>query len=71
MNTQTYVSVLTSRPGVLNLFTSTSTKVVVLFASEHGHEMSTESSNYQTVYKYVKKHYAISKEHYWRLKTLG
>jgi hypothetical protein len=49
-----------SKLEVLNLFSSTSTVVVLLFASEHRHKLSTRTS---AVYKYVKEHYLISKEH--------
>jgi hypothetical protein len=41
-------------------FLSTSAIVVLLFASEHRHKISTKTS---TVYKYVKEHYSISKGH--------
>jgi molybdopterin synthase catalytic subunit len=37
------------------------TIVVLLFASEHRHKMSTGTS---TVHKYVKEHYPISREHH-------
>jgi molybdopterin synthase catalytic subunit len=47
-------------PRAWVLFTSTSTIVVLLFVSEHRHKMSTRTS---TVYKYVKEHCPIPKEH--------
>jgi hypothetical protein len=46
--------------GVLSLLSSTSTIVVLLYASEHRHKMSARTS---AVYKYVKEHYPISKVH--------
>jgi hypothetical protein len=48
------------RPGVLDLFASTSTTVVLLSSSEPRHEMSTRTSK---VHKYVIEHYPMSKEH--------
>jgi hypothetical protein len=54
------IVVYESKLEVLNLFSSMSTVVVLLFASEHGHKLSTRTS---AVYKYVKEHYPISKEH--------
>jgi hypothetical protein len=47
--------------GVLDLFSSMSTIVVLFSTSEHRHITSTRAS---TVYKYVKEHYPISKEHH-------
>jgi hypothetical protein len=44
-----------------NLSSSTNTTVVLLFASEHRHNMSSRTS---TVYKYVKEHYPVSKQQY-------
>jgi hypothetical protein len=49
-----------SSAGVFNLLLLTSTVAVLLFASKHRHKMSTRTS---TVYKYVKEHYPMSKEH--------
>jgi hypothetical protein len=48
--------------GVLDLFSSTSTIMVLLFASKHRHIMSVRTS---TVYKYmyVREHYPLTKEH--------
>jgi hypothetical protein len=49
-----------ARAEILILFSSTSTMVVINFASEYMHKTFTRNT---TVYKYVKKHYPISKEH--------
>jgi hypothetical protein len=40
-----------------------STTQVVLFASGLRYKMSAESSKDQTIYKYVKEQYPVSKEH--------
>jgi hypothetical protein len=50
----------TLEQGFSILFSLMSTIVILLFASVHGHKMSTRTS---TVYKYVKEYYPISKEH--------
>lgn len=51
---------LTTGPGAVSRFSSTSTVADILFASEYRREMSARTS---TVYKYVKEHYLISGEH--------
>jgi hypothetical protein len=48
------------RTGVLNLYSSTRTIVVLIFASEHKRKISIRTS---TVYKYVKEHSLLSKQH--------
>jgi hypothetical protein len=64
LSRQVFISFISlSRPGLLNLFTSTSTTVVVHFASEHRHKFSTTNSKDQTVYAYDKERYPIPKEY--------
>jgi hypothetical protein len=47
---------------VLNLFASTSTAIVILFASEHRHKMSTGSYKDQTVHNHVKEHHGAHEQ---------
>jgi hypothetical protein len=55
---------LYSKTGFLSLFSSTSTRTVSHFASEHRHKMFTRTS---TIYKFVKEQYPISR---WCLQAL-
>jgi hypothetical protein len=59
-NLKFHIINLSSRTGVLNLFSSTSTTAVLLSVSKHRHNVSTRTF---TVYKYVYEQHPISKEH--------
>jgi hypothetical protein len=50
--TSVYKPYVRTAAGFLGLFVSTSTTVVLLFASEHTHKLCTRAS---TVYKFIKR----------------